>query len=351
MKNKTLVAIIGLVIVYSTTIAQPKELAKFFPAAAVSSGGAANVQTLVGGYITPIAEDFGALSNGGWYNTAATHKKFGFDLSVTVTTIFAKSESKYFTVNSLSGVGLVGGQVPTAYGPEVPPPTFNYNPGEPNITTVGFTGPGGGNVSKDIPIGSLIVPTIQGGLGLFGNTDLRFRFSPGVTISGTELKNWGVGLLHDIKQHIPGIKIAPISLSLLLAYGQLTATTDLSGLYSSNNTKQEGVGDTKSYTVQVLFSKSVPVVTFYVGLGYNSATTTYSVNGTYVVNNSYIGGSATPLPSPVTLTNPFNRDFSTSGFRGTGGIRFKFGPITLHGDYTLFNGKGLFSTGFGFTVR
>ena len=168
----------------------------------------------------------------------------------------------------------------------------------------------------------------------------------------------GIGLMHDIKQHIPGIKMAPIGLSLLLAYSQQTATTNLGGIYqtasgSGSYAGQEGVGDTKSYTAQILISKSIPVLTFYGGIGYNSATSTYAINGSYYVDKSYIDITqpGIPLLSPKQLNNPFKLDVSTSGVRFTGGIRFKFGPVFLNTDYSYYNSKGLYTVGFGFTVH
>lgn len=336
-------------------LAQVNQIAKYFPAAAVSSGGQANIDQLVGGYISPVSEDFGTLGNSGWYNTAETHKRFGFDLFVTMNAISAGSDTKYFGINSLNGVdyngtSMGGTKAPSVYGPEQEFPLFNYNASAGNGNVGAFAGPGGANISKDVPIGSIMVPTLQGGLGLFANTDLRFRWTPKVKIGSTETDSWGLGLMHDIKQHIPGIKMAPLSLSLFLAYSQLNASTDLSGLYTG--TGQEGLGQTKAFTAQVLISKSIPVLTFYGGIGYNSATTTYSVKGTYDVDRVFMpGGIETPLVTPVLLTNPFKQDFTASGVRFTGGIRFKFGPVTLHGDYTYVNSRGQFSTGLGFTVR
>ncbi len=338
--------------------AQVNGITKFFPAAAVgnTANGAANVQSLVSGYITPIGEDFGKLGNTGWYSTADTHQKFGFDISVTMNTVFAKSEQKTFAPGALNGLsydGTIppGDKAPTAYGAESVLPKFTYTSG-PNavIPNTFFLGPGGGNVTKDVPIGSIVVPTLQAGIGLFKNTDLKFRYTPAVTFGGTELKNWGVGLKHDLKQHIPGIKMAPFSLSLFLAYSEMTATTDLSGFYTGSG--QQGEGKTTGFTTQVLASKSFAVLTLYVGVGFNSATTTYSINGTYNVDKRDVGGGTTvPLLSPVTLTNPFKQDYSVGGFRGTGGLRLKFGPIALNGDYTLANGTGIMSLGFGVTVR
>ncbi len=338
-----------LVLTYNVAIGQ-SGIAKFFPAAAPNGNGN-NVQQLVSGYVSPIAEDFGSLMNNGWYNTAATHKKFGFDFSVTMNAIAAKSDTKFFTVPSLTGVTYNGtvpatssDKAPTAYGPKGTFPSFAFNSGPNN--GIPFLGPDGGNVTEDVPIGSLAVPTMQIGLGLFGNTDVRIRYTPNIKIGGTELSNWGVGLHHDIKQHIPGLKELPFSLSLLLAYSQLTASTDLSGLYTGSN--QEGVGETKGYTGQILISKSLAVITFYGGIGFNSSTTTYSIKGTYLVDKTADG---IPLFSSINLTNPYQQDFKSSGFRATGGMRLKLGPIIMNGDYTLVNAKGLFTAGFGFTVR
>jgi hypothetical protein len=361
MRVTALTLALGSLLVTGNLIAQPKEVTKFFPAAAVTSGGTANVQYLVGGYIAPLAEDLGGLINSGWYSTAENHKRFGFDLSVNMSTIFIEDQSKFFQIDNtqLTGIGYLGtvtGNQPmaTAYGPESEVPTFTYN-GLPNAPG-GFNGPGGGNVSKDIPIGSMAIPTIQGGLGLFANTDLRFRFTPATTINGTEVKAWGVGVLHDIKQHIAGIKELPFSLSLLLAYSNMTVTTDLGGLYettagSGSYAGQQGLGETTAFNAQVLISKQIPVLTFYGGLGYNSSTTTYSIKGDYYVDHAYLARSTPLLVSPVSLKDPYKQEFTASGFRFTGGIRFKFGPIFLNTDYTFFRGEGLMSLGLGATVR
>ncbi|CAN5293103.1 hypothetical protein BH09BAC3_BH09BAC3_18010 [soil metagenome] len=351
-----------IVLASQCAFAQQNQIAKFFPAAAVPSGGAANVQGLVAGFIRPIGEDFGALANNGWYSTAENHKKWGFDLQVTMNTIFANSDTKTFptpALNTLTYLGTTSGSTapaPTAYGAETEIPRYRFDAGL--NSPLQFIGPGGGNISKDVPVGSLVVPTITGGIGLFANTDIRFRYTPNVKFGDTELKNWGVGIMHDIKQHIPGIKMAPFSLSLLLAYSQLTATTNLGGLYGTSVSSptsysgQEGIGETKGYTAQILVSKSLSVITFYAGIGYNSSTTTYDITGSYYVDKASIGGGATvPLLAPVTLTNPFHQDFTVSGFRATGGIRFKLGPILLNGDYTSLTGKGMLTAGFGFTVH
>lgn len=343
--------LVFFVLLASTQLIAQKNIVKFFPAAAVPTGGQANVQQLVEGYISPITKDFGSLVNNGWYNTAATHKKFGFDLTVTVNSLSAKSEDKTFFIPTLSGVQFDGttglsDKAPTAYGKESDFPKFHYTSGL-NIGRA-FQGPDGGDINKDLPVGSIAVPTLQAGVGLWANTDLRIRYTPKVTLGDNELENWGVGVHHDIKQHIPGMKELPFSLAVFVAYSQLKATTNLSGFYDAAGTTQEGVGKTSAYTAQVMISKKLAIVTFYGAVGYNGAKTKYSIDGTYVVNKT---GDGTALTSPVTLTNPFNLTTKVNGVRATAGIRFNFGPVILNGDYSLVNSKGMFTGGFGFTVR
>ncbi len=356
MRNKLLLLmILAGPVALAQTSNNLSSIAKFFPAAAVLSGGDANVQSLVGGYIKPVGEDFGALMNNGWYSTASTHQRFGFDISVTMNTITAKSDQKYFTPSNLTGVnynGTVQGnnQTPTAYGPENDAPLFNFTAGKNN--GIPFLGPGGGNISKDIPIGTLLVPTIQAGIGLFANTDLKFRYTPAFSINGTELKNWGIGFQHDIKQHIPGLKMVPFSLSLLVAYSELTATTDLKGYYSDpTGGGQKGLGETKGYTAQILISKSLAIINFYGGVGYNNSSTTYSIKGSFLVDSALSPAGSIPLVQSVTLKDPFSQKYTANGFRATLGMRLKFGPVALNGDYTWVNSKGLMTLGFGFTFR
>ncbi len=337
---KKIIFLLGLFA--STQLLAQKDIVKFFPA------GQTNTQRLVESYMSPVNHDAGALINSAWYNTGATHKKFGFDLTVSMSSIGAKSAEKTFVPSLTSDLSYDGAtkgdKPPTAYGAEAVFPKFTYRPGSPNAG-VTFQGPDGG-VVKDAPVGSVLVPTLQAGVGLFANTDLRLRFTPAIKIGDNELSNWGIGVQHDIKQYFPGIKELPFGLSLFVGYSQLKMTTDLSGKYSGSGQKAEG--NTNAYTAQVLVSKKLAIFTFYAGLGYNASKTDYAIKGTYNVNQTEAG---LPLLSPIQLTNPVSTTTKTNGVRATGGIRFNFGPVILNGDYTFVNSKGLLSVGFGFTVR
>jgi hypothetical protein len=347
---KKILVFLGLLV--CAQLAAQKSIVNYFPVAA-TTGGTANLQELAKGYLSPLSKDFGSLINNGWYNTAATHKRFGFDLTVAYSMVSAKSNEKYFTVPNLTGVQFDGtsalkDNAPTAYGSHKELPNFHYTSGLNNGRS--FQGPGGNN--NDLSIGALSIPTIQAGIGLFANTDLRIRYTPEIKINDNKLSNWGVGIHHDIKQHIPGLKSLPFSLSVFVAYSQLKAIADLSGVYAASGTKQEGVGDTKAYTAQVLISKKLAIVTLYGGLGYNGSKTDYSIKGTYIVDHAvYNGNNVALLGAPYTLTNPFGSQTKLSGVRATAGLRLNLGPVILNGDYSYVNSKGLITAGFGFTVR
>src|SRR6476620_4727130 len=103
---------------------------KFFPAAAVPTGGNANVHDLIKGYITPLQQDFGMAICNGWFTTPVLHKRWGFDLNATVTTVTVNSAAKSFSVPALSGLSSTGvNPLPSAYGESGTFPTFTYTAG------------------------------------------------------------------------------------------------------------------------------------------------------------------------------------------------------------------------------
>lgn len=341
MKSRILISLMCL---YAMSLQAQENVAKFFPVAAVPTGGEENLHKLLKGYLAPVAEDFGSLSNSGWYTTAATHSRWGFDLNVTVNNITINSEAKTFAPVSLNGIQYLDGDTPlqTVYGKEGVHPQFEYTEGANNGDN--FQGADGSDPGKELPVGSLAVPTMQLGVGILKGTDLYIRYTPTIEILGTELGNWGVGVKHDIKQHFGAISELPFSLSVFAGYTKLKATTDLSGYYTGEG--QEGVAQTSSYTIQVLVGKQIKVLSLYAGIGYNSSKTEYDINGSYFVNTTDNGST---LYGPVTLTDPYSDSFSKSSVRATAGMRLKFGPVMLNGDYTMLSKRSILTAGFGFT--
>jgi len=126
----------------------------------------------------------------------------------------------------------------------------------------------------------------------------------------------GGAIMHDIKQHIPGIKSLPFDLSVLAGFTTFKLNTPFGG-------DKEGVAEIKAMTVQAIVSKKVSVLTGYAAVGYGQASSSFDALGTYE-----LGGGAT-------LTDPVSLSQSSSGPRMTAGLRVKLGPLAFHGDYTL----------------
>jgi len=328
-----------------------KELTNFFPASNPSlSQAAKNTPMLIEGYVAPLANDLGSLINNGWYSTATTHNKFGFDLNVTMNSIFVKDENKSFSYPNLGGIvfdGTTSGKdrVPTIYGNENERPKFTYSSG-PDAGRQ-FQGASGIQPGKDYGLKVMAIPTLQLGIGLIKKIDLHLRYTPQTKIDNVKSGNWGIGAMHDVKQYIPGIQSLPFSLSLFMAYTHLAGTIDLGGAYSGNG--QEGKINGNAITGQILISKTLSFLTLYGALGYNQSKTVFAVKGTYTVDKLYPGGQS--LTQSFNLTDPYSFDFKKSGVKATGGIRFRFGPATLHGDYTFYDGRGMLTAGVGASFK
>ena len=81
-----------------------------------------------------------------------------------------------------------------------------------------------------------------------------------------------------------------------------------------------------------------------VGLGYSSVSSNLQMNGTYIIEDAY-----DPQLS-FSVTDPININYTDNSFRATGGIKLKFGPVTLHVDYT-WQAYHIVSAGLGFSIR
>jgi hypothetical protein len=303
-------------------------------------GSLADANYLAQGYTAPILKAFGYGLNQGWYNTAKPHKIGGVDLTVTVSAVYIPSSEKFFKVdnaklNNLILVSPANGQVPTVLGPETPTPTF-----QDKATGSTFSGPGGIDPKGNIKINALPIPMAQLGIGLPKGFDLKFRYLPTLDLGDQgKLNMFGIGVMHDVKQYIPGIKNLPFDLSGFIGYTKMKVDVAL------DNTKpdQHGIFETSATTIQGVISKKIAVLTVYGGLGYNIAKTKLAVKGTFSFDNP------TPVP-PTVVKDPVNFDVSSSGPRATAGVRLKLAVITFHADYTLQTYKTL-TVGFGINVR
>lgn len=297
-------------------------------------GSKADANYLAEGYLKPFMNSVGSGLSQGWYNTAANHKKFGVDLTISTSLIYyPSSDETYFVDNSkLTNIKIVtpaNGMAPTIFGSKTAP-TYDYKTG----VSAPFQGPPGVDPKGTYGFNAIPLPILNLGVGLPFKTDLKVRFLPTTSVgSGTNISVLGFGVMHDIKQYIPGLKMVPIDLAAFVGY--TTFKTDVS--FNATGT-QKGTSTFSATTIQGLISKKLSVLTLYGGAGYNFS------NGTFKATGTYDAGQG------VTLTDPVNISASVSGPRFTAGMRLKFAVFTLHGDYT-FQRYNTLTLGFGISVR
>ena len=309
---------------------------------ASSTDAATGVQN----YITPLLKGFGYGLNAGWYNTAKPHKKLGFDITVTGSLALVPDKDLTFTFlnSSYESIRLASGQtqtdLPTIFGPGTNESIEVFDPGS-GLVMGNFTAPDG--IDLNTEIGSFVpVPMVQAGIGLVKNTEIRVRFLPTITIEDIDINLYGIGILHDIKQHIPGIKNLPIDLSVFVGYTRLSSEIEVDGTFDNLGTTQIAEFDVDGLTLEALASKKFSVLTIYGSVGFNRASSDFAFKGTYDLDEN---GTAS-----ANEVNPLAIGISDSSLRALLGLRLKLGVITLHGDYSV-NGYNTVTAGIGISVR
>jgi len=310
--------------------------------------GPKDASKLMNAYLNPMIEGLSYGFNGGWYTTAKAHKTLGFDIGVSFNAVFIPSSKNYFTPADLNLevtdlASPASGKAPTIVGPE-DATTYSVDANGDGQTDATFDGPKGLDFKENIKISGVLAPTAQIGIGIYKNTDLKIRWIPEVEAGASKVKLIGFGVMHDIKQHIPAIKVLPFDLSVLVAFTNIKGTTSMAGTFdapTSDPRPQVMDYDMDAWLFQALISKKVAIFTFHGGIGYNTIKTTSDVTGSYIV----IAG--TPQG---TFKDPVSLSFKNKSMRLSGGIRFSLGPIYINGEYIL-QEYSTVSVGIGGTFR
>jgi hypothetical protein len=296
-------------------------------------GSKADAGYLIGGYTAPFVKAFGSGLNQGWYNTAKTHKFPGADLTISVALVSVPSSDKTFLVDNTKMTQLQldgGGTIPTMFGSsDATGKTLSLK----SDPAQKFSVPSG----LDLPIAKVPVPLVNLGIGLPKGFDVKFRYIPNVPLGDElEIGLFGVGVMHDIKQYIPGVKALPFDLAAFVGFTKFKSKITLD--IAQNQTSEFDVSAT---TIQALISKKLAVLTIYGGVGFDIAKGNFAVKGSYDVDGT---GNGAPVVNPVDFS------VSSSGPRATAGLRLKLGPITFHGDYSVQKYSSI-TIGFGISVR
>lgn len=310
-------------------------------------------------YVDPVMKGLMYGLNGGWYTTAKTHKKFGFDITIITNLSFVPSGDQLFDFNQsdYQYLSTPNGEtkLPTIMSEDESETTIDVRiPIEGDEFKVGsFEMPGG--LVGDLPVNAVPSPMIQAGLGLPFKTDIKVRMVPTLNFDDElEANLFGLGLQHDLTQYLGPIDKLPLSISILGAFTNMKVTYFIQDDSSSDDvtvTNGEAEFRMDTYTIQALASLDFKVITIYGGIGYNSGKSTTKLKGDYELEYEIEDSSGNSIgTASETVSDPINLSFDASGVRGTLGTRINIGFFKIFGDYTIQEYNTL-SAGIAFSFR
>ena len=327
---------------------------------AIFRGGTQDANTYLRNYTEPIMFSFNNGLGGGWYNTAKPHKLLGFDLTASINIANIPEDERKFNFNDVnwSDLQLLSGDadLPTAVGGptsarlRIPIGTEIVDPVTNQTITYrqneDFDAPEGFDV-EDLPIVGFPVPTVQLGIGLPKNTDLKIRYASDFgAIEDGSFTLIGFGVMHDLKQWVPGLKQIPFDFSGFIGWTRLSAEYDINIGNPGDDFEADGVAKitASSTTIQGVISKQIAILTPYVGVGYNIAGSSFNVEGDFTYRDSDNGDE-------ITISDPSSINFKGgSSPRINAGLRIKLLILTLHAEYTI-QKYNTFTAGVGLSIR
>lgn len=263
-------------------------------------------------YVSPLAHSIGSAMNNGWYNTAKPHKLGGFDITVTLNTVIIPESAKLFNINEANEGTFLGGETPTIVG--------DGNGASTEINNIsGYSMPKGLN----IPI--IPLPMLQCGIGLIKATELDIRYLPNINVGNSgSIGLYGLAIKHDILQWIPTGNIIPLSLSIQAGYTKLSSAIKLIDPSNSIKNPQSNLS-VSATTINLILSKKLLMFTPYVGIGYNSTSTIFNVEGDYNIGSIQLN---TNDLTDIKFENHNN-------LRTNIGFRFNIALLALQANYTF----------------
>lgn len=317
----------------------------------IMQAGADDAQLYLEQYAGPVMSSFTNGLGAGWYNTGKPHKKFGFDLTVGLNLANIPSGERTFDFNSINWNNLQlqsgSSELPSVVGGSTS--SILEIPAGATVAGVTYTEPiefdalDGADV-ESLPVVGFPVPTAQLGIGLPKNTDLKIRFLKG-DIEDASINMFGIGIMHDLKQWIPGLKQSPFDFSGFVGYTKFAADF----AFESNDPSfsvDNGVTElsASSFTLQGVVSKTLPVITPYVGIGFVVGSSSLDVKGDYTYRDEISGESET-------ISDPISLDFDGgSSPRINAGLRLKLLILTIHAEYAIQKYNTL-TLGVGISIR
>ena len=319
--------------------------------------GTEDANKLFKAYLNPFAQALGDGLNKGWYYTAETHKRLGFDLSMSMTVVKIPKSAQIYDVSKLNLSGTTsidpanGTIAPTAAGSDTLMPILNImDPEDPNKVISSFETPPGMDMTL-IP-----VPMAQLGIGILPHTDVLVRYVPKLAFNQqaenqgkVQVGMFGLGLKHNFKEWVPVLKNLPFDAALLATYSNVDANSPINfGMnnYGYANGSNGYVQDdnqrlnlkTNTVKLGLVVSKKVAFLTFFGGVGNSRSHTEIDMLGRYPIVVSVQNNE----PVVVDEKDPIQLSFNSSRVSMDAGIRFKLAFLNLYAsvnkaEYSSFN--------------
>lgn len=298
--------------------------------------GTEDASKLTENYVNPVAKGFMYGLNNGWYTTARTHKKFGFDITfvANLAQVPSKDEVFNFVASDYQNLSLVSGpsEIQTLMGGK------NTTVLQSRIDTEGgsfdianFEIPDG--IGDDLPMNAVPSVTLQVGIGIpVIDADLKLRYLPKVGTTDLEVGMFGLGIQKSFSKMLK-IDKTPFDVSALIAYSNLSAEYDFQDESTFEGSGQKMEFSTNAYTIQAIASVNLKLIEFYGAVGYNTAKTDVDIKGTYELEYTDINTGMAVMSE--TLTDPVSVEFDASGVRATLGTRLNLGFFKIFADYTM----------------
>ncbi|MDZ7715428.1 MAG: DUF6588 family protein [Balneolaceae bacterium] len=346
----------GMIAVMLLAFTSLPVLAQFGNAGEILRAGKADANIIMKEYLKPIGEGFGTDLNSGWFSTAKTHATLGFDITVNASLAIIPNSGQAFDITGLNlqEVELVSGgpKTPTVAGDDNTDVVLGSQTNNPVTGQRLF--------EFDMPEGSgfpyVPAPMIQASVGVIKKTDVTLRYLPKINLpNDAEVNLFGLGVKHEITQWLPGGNKLPIDLSVQAGFTNLSSSIDFEVLPEvDNDTKNEFSASTwegqkakissDAFTLNAIVGKTLPVISVFGGVGYQTSTVKISTPGSYplvVPNDDYNPAAGPSDPNSNTkkiakVDEPLNLKYDENGgMHVLAGFRLKLLFFNISGSYTL----------------
>ncbi len=322
--------------------------------------GEADANALIKAYLDPAAMTLGDAMNNGWYNSAATHKLYGFDFNLSVSAVQIPTHAKTFDISTLGLTNMTvvsGGNIsPTAAGADVPGPLIQVKDNSGKII-------GTFNMLNGYDLDIIPVPMVQVGFGVLRHTDLIVRYIPDLTYSnnGTAMKlgSWGLGMKHNFMEWVPFLKDLHFDASIFGSYSQVNEQNDISFtpedyelddviVTFTNDESQYMKVKAKTTKFGLIVSKKFGVLTIYGGIGQSTSQSNLDMIGKYPVITEEENGDFY-ITNEDALIDPISIKYTSKNLSMDAGLKLQFGFFAIFGslnkaEYTSYNAGVSFGT-------